>query len=127
MHVVSVTIDGGFSDPGVICAFDPTKVVARLRQVFPGAEVDPTDHAWRDYETFLRMGKMEEQEAGRPTALGVAAADARRRGPLWAFSVPSPGGGCVRGTAERHVVRFHSETPFPETLRSELYWAWFDP
>ena len=71
------------------------------------------------YKQLLQMGHLEEQEAGRPTALGVAAADARRRGPLWLCRVPSPGG-WVRGTAERHVVQFTSDTPFSEPLRSEL-------
>jgi hypothetical protein len=117
---IAASIEGGFDDLGVVCSFDPTKVVARLQQEFTDLEVDSTDYAWRDYKAFLRMGLAEEREAGQPTALGVAAADARRRGPLWLFRVPTPAGGWVRGGAERHVIRCQSEEPFTEPLRSKL-------
>jgi hypothetical protein len=115
VYEISANIEGGFDDPDVVCAFDPTKVVVRLRLAFPGADMDPKDYAWRDYDGFLRMGHADE--AG---ILGVAARDARRRGPLWLFRVPAPGGGWVKGSAERHMVRFHDQAPIPEPLRSRL-------
>lgn len=116
MYEISANIDGGWDDLDVVCSFDPTKVIARLRVQFPDAEVDPTDYGWRDYQSFLRMGLSEEQSS----ALGVAAADARRRGPIWKFRVPSPAGGWVLGHAERHHVSFVADGPFPEPLRSQL-------
>jgi hypothetical protein len=108
-------IEGGFDDPDVLCAFDPNKVVARLRREFPGIDVDPKDYAWRDFDLFVQHGLVDESGA-----LGVAARDARSRGPVWLFRLPAAGGVSVRGSAERHFVGFHSETAFPEPLRSRL-------
>jgi len=45
---IEARIEGGFDDREVVCAFDPTKVVARLRAEFPGLEMDPKDYAWKD-------------------------------------------------------------------------------
>ena len=115
MFEIAASIEGGFDDPEVLCAFDPNKVVFRLRRLFPGLEVDPQDYAWRDFDLFTRHGLVDESGA-----LGVAARDARRRGPVWRFLVPVAGGGRVQGQAERHFVRFMSKSPFPEPLRSQL-------
>ncbi len=115
MFEISATIDGGFGDPDVLCAFDPTKVVARLRREFPGTEVDSQDYAWRVFDQFVQRGLVDESGT-----LGVAARDARRRGPIWLFRVRSDDGACVRGGAERHRVWFYNDDPFPEPLRSKL-------
>jgi hypothetical protein len=111
---IVASIEGGFDDPDVICAFDPTKVVARLRQEFPGLQIDPKDYAWRDHDTFLRMGPPSDD------VMRVAMRDAQRRGPVWMFRLPVESGAPVDGRAERHYVHFHSEGPFPEPLRSRL-------
>ena len=114
MFLIAAEIEGGFDNPDVFCAFDPNKVVFRLRQLFPDLEVDPQDYAWRDFDLFTRHGLVDESGA-----LGVAARDARRRGPVWLFRLP-PGDRAIRGKAERHFVSFSSESPFPEPLRSRL-------
>ena len=115
MFQIAASVEGGFADPEVLCAFDPKKVVARLRRLFPDLEVVPREHAWRDYDLFVQNGSVDESGA-----LGVAARDTRRRGPVWRFRVPVAGGGHVQGQAERHFVWFMSESPFPEPLRSRL-------
>jgi hypothetical protein len=108
-------IEGGFEDPDVLCAFDPNKVVARLCRQFSGTQVDPKDYAWRDFDLFAQHGVVDESGA-----LGVAARDARRRGPVWKFELPVFDGVSVRGSAERHFVSFICESAFPEPLRSRL-------
>jgi hypothetical protein len=114
VYRIVASIEGGFDDPDVICAFDPTKVVARLRDEFPGLQIDPKDYAWRDHDLFLRMGPPSDG------VTGVAMRDAQRRGPVWMFRLPDEGGALVRGRAERHFTCFDSEEPFPEPLRSRL-------
>jgi len=114
MFIISAAIKGGFDDPDVVCAFDPNKVVFRACREFPGTEVDPRDYAWRDFDLFVQHGYVDESGA-----LGVAARDARRRGPVWLFRIPA-GEGTIRGRAERHSVTFSSDFPFPEPLRSRL-------
>jgi hypothetical protein len=111
---IVASIEGGFDDPDVLCAFDPNKVVWRLRGQFPGLEVDPRDFAWRDFDMFTQHGLVDESGA-----LGIAARDARRRGPIWMFKLPTECG-AISGKAERHFVSFLSESPFPEPLRSQL-------
>ena len=82
-------------------------------------QVDPQDYAWRDFDLFVQHGLVDESGA-----LGVAARDARRRGPVWLFRLPAAGEGTIRGKAERHCVSFSSESPFPEPLRSRPHsWA----
>ncbi|MGL6073546.1 MAG: hypothetical protein ACRC8S_05210 [Fimbriiglobus sp.] len=98
-----------------IACFDPSVILARMRREFPEIEIDPTDYAWRDYKGFLAMGLTSED-----SALGVAAADARHRGPLWLFRIPSPDGVSIRGSTERYRVLFHRSQPFPEALRLRL-------
>lgn len=116
MYDIVAEIEGGFGDPDVICSFDPTKVIARLQKAFPEIVVASKDYAWRDYDTFRStMGLTDESGA-----LGVAARDARRRGPVWLFRLPVEGVEPIRGKAERHFVGFHSEVPFPEPLRTRL-------
>ena len=115
MFEIAASIEGGFDDPEVLCAFDPNKVVFHLRRLFPDLEVDPQDYAWRDFDLFAQHGLVDESGA-----MGVAARDARRRSPVWRFRVPIPGGGHAQGQAERHFVLFMSETPFPEPLRARL-------
>lgn len=92
MFIIDAEIEGGFDDPDVVCAFDPNKVVARLRQLFPDLEVDQRDHAWRDFDLFVQHGLVDESGA-----LGVAARDARRRGPVWRFRVPVADGVACKG------------------------------
>jgi hypothetical protein len=115
VFIISAAIEGGVDDPEVVCAFDPNKVVFRLRRLFPGLEVDPQDYAWRDFDLFTQRGLVDESGA-----LGVAARDARRRGPIWLFRLPAEGEVAIRGKAERHDVSFTSKSPFPEPLRSRL-------
>jgi len=112
LFIISAEIEGGFNDPEVVCAFDPNKVIVRLRGMFPDLEVDPRDYAWRDFDLFAQHGLVDESGA-----LGMAARDARRRGPVWLFRLPGTVKVTVRGQAERHFVIFSSETPFPEPLR----------
>jgi hypothetical protein len=115
MFQIAASIEGGFGDPDVVCAFDPNKVVVRLQRLFPDLEVDPRDYAWRDFDAFAQHGLVDESGA-----LGVAARDARRRGPVWLFRLSVGGEGVIRGQAERHFVTFSSDGPFPEPLRSRL-------
>jgi hypothetical protein len=110
MFVISAEVDGGGMNTDVVCCFDPTIVIVRLRQAFPDAEVIPQDLAWRDYDAFKERGAVEG-------AVRVAENDARRRGPIWAFRLPILGKPDIRGRAERYDVSIFSKEPIPEPLR----------
>jgi hypothetical protein len=93
--------------------FDPTRVVARLREEFPEIEVDPRDHSQKDIETFKLI-----DNAG--SALRVAEADARRRGPIWSITLPLDEGRELKGHAARYYVCLRDDRPIPEPMRSRL-------
>jgi hypothetical protein len=112
---ISANVTGAGMDADVVCCFDPTVVIARLRQAIPDVEVIRQDFAWRDYESFKQRGAVEGDGA-----LRIAEKDARRRGPIWAFRLPVPGMSPIRGRAERYAVSIWSDVPVPEPLRSRF-------
>jgi hypothetical protein len=113
---ISAQIEGGFDDPEVIAAFDPSKIVGRVLREFPGTEFENKDWAWRMLRWVRERGRIEDFEK----VFDLEASDARRRGPIWLFRIPNPEGGWIRGKVERHYVIFYLSTPFPEPLRSRL-------
>jgi hypothetical protein len=113
MFTISASIPEGGFDKAIVCCFDPTIVIARLRDAFPEVEIIPQDFAWRDYDTFKQHGLSEG-------AMRIAANDARRRGPIWRFRLPVAGGPPLPGRAERYDVTLFSEEPIPEPLRSRF-------
>jgi hypothetical protein len=115
MFRISASVNGAGTDSNVVCCFDPTMVIVRLRRVFPDVEVIPQDFAWRDYDAFKQRGLVEGDGA-----LRIAENDARRRGPIWTFRLPAPGQPPICGRAERYDVSIWSEQPLPEPLRSRF-------
>ena len=115
MFMISAKVDGAGMDSKVICCFDPTIVIVRLRRAFPDVEIIPHDFAWRDYDAFKQRGAVEGDKA-----LRIAEHDARRRGPIWTFRLPAPGRPPICGRAERYDVSIWSEEPVPEPLRSRF-------
>ena len=113
MFLISADVAGHGMDAAVICCFDPTVVVVRLKQVFPEVEVIPEDFAWRDYDSFKRRGAVDG-------AIPIAENDARRRGPIWTFHFPATGEKPIKGKAERYNVQIMSEEPIPEPLRTRF-------
>src|SRR5687768_1931780 len=113
MFEISAKVSGGGLDPNIVCCFDPTIVVVRLRKAFPEVEVIPQDFAWRDYDAFKQRGAVEG-------AVRVAENDARRRGPIWAFRFPVPDALPICGRAERYQVSIFSDVPVPEPLRTRF-------
>jgi hypothetical protein len=106
-------VAGGGLDAEVVCCFDPKIVIVRLKRAFPEVEVDPYDHAWRDYDIFQQMGAVEG-------AIKIAERDAQRRGPLFTFRFPSSALAVIQGRAERYHVAIWSDEPIPEPLRSRF-------
>jgi hypothetical protein len=113
VYEISASVAGAGTDATVICCFDPTMVIVRLKRALPKVEVDPHDHAWRDYEHFQQMADAEG-------AMRTAERDALRRGPQYLFRFPSPGRAVIFGRAERYDVRIWSDEPIPEPLRSRF-------
>ena len=112
-YEVAAKIPGFGGSPDNIGCFDPTIVVVRLKEAFPEVAVHTEDYAWRTYDAFKRRGAVEG-------AVRIAESDARRRGPIWSFDIPTVGGRLIRGHAERYVVRIGDKEAIPDDLRSRF-------
>jgi len=112
-YQVAAEIPGHGCSPDNVGCFDPTVVVARLKQAFPEAVVGSEDLAWRDYEGLRRNGAAQG-------TVRTAEDDARRRGPIWAFEIPTADGRTVRGRAERYVVKIGGADPIPDDLKGRF-------
>jgi hypothetical protein len=111
-EVAAVIPGSGCSRDNVGC-FDPTVVVSRLKETFPEAVVRPEDLAWQAYGFFKQRGAVEG-------AVRSAENDARRRGPIWSFKIPTAEGRVIRGRAERYVVSIGDEEAIPGDLKSRF-------
>jgi len=111
---VAARVAGGGLNRDIVGCFDPTIVVVRLKDWFPDLIVDLRDYAWKDYDSFKQRGIVEG-------AVRIAENDARRRGPIWAFRIPSGPGQAVRGHAERYIVSISSEEPIPVDLKARFW------
>jgi hypothetical protein len=89
-YEVRAVIPGAGYDNRIVGCFDPTRVVARLKDEIPEVVVEPRDHSQKDVETFKRL-----DNAG--AALEIAEADARRRGPMWRIALPMADGRELKG------------------------------
>jgi hypothetical protein len=123
-YEVAAKIPGfGCSRDNVGC-FDPTVVIGRLKEAFPEAEVDAEDRAWRDFEGLKRLGEVEGERPAKDASLRIAASDARRRGPIWAFELPTAEGTRIRGYAERYCVRIGARSRSPRISRPASSRSW---
>jgi hypothetical protein len=113
MFEISASVAGGGTDTNVVCCFDPTIVVLRMRQAFPDLEISAQDFAWKDYDAFKARGAIEG-------VVRIAENDARRRGPIWVFHLHVLGQPSILGHAERYSVSIRSQEPVPEPLRSQF-------
>jgi hypothetical protein len=113
MYEVAAKIPGFGTELHNIGCFDPTIIICRLRKSFPEAVVNPEDFAWRDYDSFRRRGAIDG-------AVRIAESDARRRGPIWTFTIPTGPERVVRGKAERYVVSIFDTEPIPADLKSRF-------
>jgi hypothetical protein len=113
MYAIVASVAGGGMDAEVVCCFDPTVVVVRLRRAFPEIEIDPQDRAWRMHDEMQEIDAVEG-------AVRIAERDAQRRGPLYIFRFPSPSRAAITGRAERYNVRIWSDEAIPEPLRSQF-------
>ena len=113
MYLISADIRGAGMDKSIIYCFDPTIVVARLREVFKEINVTPQERSRNDLH---RLVELEAPES----AIEIAAADARRRGPIWTFELSTAASQKIRGRAERYCVTFISDAPIPEDFRIRI-------
>jgi hypothetical protein len=113
MYVISAHVAGFGCDKRIVCCFDPSVVVVRLREAFPEMEIVPEEIAWRDHNLMKQHGSTEG-------AMQIARNDAYRRGPIWLFRLPNGSGPPIHGKSERYDVRIWSDEPIPELLRSRM-------
>jgi hypothetical protein len=118
--------------PGV-ATFDPGKVLWRLKQQFPEAEIDPTDWAEREVDSldsFLEQRSigLETKETMRSQIRGKAL----RNGPVYRFKLADRDGVAIEGVSSRYCVAFRSTHDIEEAFRQRITdflqsLAWMSP
>jgi len=102
-------------------AFEPAKVLRRLQQSFPEAEIDPTDHQrvrlLRELEFWSRDEVQPEQ---RETLVRQSWGLYQTNGPTYRFVIPFPSGHRVSGGARRLRVGFQVPAGLPPAHREQL-------
>jgi hypothetical protein len=104
-----------------VATFDPEKVLRRLKEQFPEAEIDPTDWAEREVaslDAFLeqRCVPPETKDAMRRQIRGKA----RRNGPVYRFKLADGVGTAIEGYSSRYRVVFRSAHDVEEECRSRI-------
>jgi hypothetical protein len=101
--------------------FDPEKVLWRLKEQFPTAEIDRTDWAEREVaslDTYLeeRAVPPEQKDTMRRQIRGKA----QRNGPVYRFKLSDGFGAEIEGYSSRYRVVFRSSHDIDECFRSRI-------
>jgi hypothetical protein len=104
-------------------AFEPDKVIERVKAAFPAVTVLPGDQLAEEVkraEAFLA-----EELKQNPTGPARRVIESLRRkaqtyGPAYAFHLPAPGGGQIKGLARSVGVEFHFDDSLPQETRQRL-------
>ncbi len=104
-----------------VATFDPEKVVMRLKDHFPEAEIDTTDRAQQEVaslDSFLEKRPIapETKETMRRQIRGKA----RRNGPVYRFGLVDGQGTAIEGHSSRYRVAFRSVHDIDEGLRRRI-------
>lgn len=102
-------------------AFEPAKVLRRLRHAFPDVEIDPTDHQQvrllRELE-FWTQGVPDAQL--RAKLIGQSWGLYQTNGPTYRFVIPFPTGHRVPGQARRLSVGVQLPSDLPPACREQF-------
>lgn len=104
-------------------AFDPAKVVQKMRTYFPEATSLPGDQAVAEAEraeAFFARELQADPEGPARKVVESLRRKARRYGPSCAFSIPLEDGRHIRGCARSVGVTFLSDGPLGEPIRDRL-------
>jgi hypothetical protein len=104
-----------------VATFDPEKVLWRLREQFPEAEIDPTDWAEREVaslDAYLeeRAVRLDQKDTMKSQIRGKA----RRNGPVYRFKLTDKLGAVIEGYSSRYRVVFRSAHDIDEGFRSRI-------
>ncbi len=105
--------------PGV-ATFDPEKVLWRLKEHFPEAEIDTADRAELEVaslDAFVEQQQFEPQT--KDTMRRQIRGKSRRNGPVYQFNL-TDGGVLIEGRSSRYCVTFRSDQDIEGELRRRI-------
>lgn len=106
-----------YNSDTVLC-FDPQKVLAKVRQAFPGVVVDPTDLSAAEVSRVTTFAQSldrisaESQEAMRRQIAGKQ----QRMGPAFRFELAET----FTGYANRYALVFEAESHFDDEVSQQV-------
>ena len=110
MHFLSINV----YDHPTGFTFDPSAVIQRLQEYFPGACVDPSDQL--EIRARSAQAKFDSSSPGMRAAIEAMWRDARSQGPAYSFTIPFPGSDALKGVIKRHMVQVGFGSPIDEVL-----------
>src|SRR5438552_1003170 len=99
MHFLSINV----YDHPTGFTFDPSAVVQRLEEFFPGAYVDPGDQL--EIRAQSARAKFDSSSPGMRAVIEAMWRDARSQGPAYSVTIPSHGRDALKGVIKRHMVQ----------------------
>jgi hypothetical protein len=92
-----------------VATFDPEKVIWRLKQHFPEANIDLTDWAEREVASLdLFLEERSIDPDAKQTMRSQIRGKARRNGPVFRFKFADRHGAAIEGYSSRYRVVFRS-------------------
>jgi hypothetical protein len=104
-----------------VATFDPEKVIWRLKEHFPEANIDTTDWAQREVaslDLFLE-GRSIDPET-KQTMMRQIRGKSRRNGPVFRFNFADGHGAAIEGYSSRYRVVFRSADDVEEACRQRI-------
>jgi hypothetical protein len=104
-----------------VATFDPEKVLCRLKEHFPEAEIDPTD--WTEREVASLNAYLQERAITarhKDPMRSQIRGKARRNGPLYRFRLTDGSGAEIQGYSSRYRVVFRSDHDINEVFRRRI-------
>jgi hypothetical protein len=104
-------------------AFDPDKVIERVKAAFPEVTVLPGDQLAAEARRAEEFFGRELEDAPEGPARRVVESLRRKAcayGPAYAFHIPLAGGGQLKGVARGVNVQIAFDDPIPDEVRRRL-------
>jgi hypothetical protein len=109
-----------YSGPQV-ATFDPEKVLWRLKDQFPEADIDTTDWAEREVTSLdFFLAQRSIAPAKKDQMRSQIRGKARRSGPVYKFKLADGDGNTIEGCSSRYRVAFRSAYDIEEGFRRRI-------
>jgi hypothetical protein len=103
-----------------VLTFDPGKVLDRLAEYLPEADIDPIDYGWEEIEKITKLANEQCAEPTRSTIINQIVGKNRRNGPTYKFRIATREAAEINGHARRYSIRFACDKVFNAAAEKKI-------